>query len=307
MAHGGGEVLHGLRVPAFARFEHAQAVVGPRELRRAAQDAFELGSRRRVLASHVERRPEPVAQRRVLRLDLEAAAELCRRLVPVLAIKRAEADRFEGLRALQQFVDLDHQRIGRQDVVLAAQFEMTFRAACVAEPAVGERQWIMGARRLRIAREHIFQMLDGAAVLLLRQRRPAQAKARRERARLPLEHSRKPGFSGVGIALRQIDVAQPERGGHLVRLQFEDPLEERRGVRQITFAPRKMREVIRPSMVSGIQRLRVDEIRLGSLGLSGHEQPAHLAEGCGQFCGRGLAFPERRRQGRIAVADLRLH
>ena len=57
-----------------------------------------------------------------------------------------------------------------------------------------------------------------------------------------------------------------------------DPLEERRGVRQITFAPRKMREVIRPPMISRIQRLRVDEVRLGSLGLSGHQQPAHLAD-----------------------------
>ena len=52
--------------------------------------------------------------------DRQAFAKQRRRFGKVFLIERANAPRLVGLRAFQQLVELHHQRIGRQDLVILA-------------------------------------------------------------------------------------------------------------------------------------------------------------------------------------------
>ena len=93
---------------------------------------------------------------------------------PVFAFECPDPLRLVGLRALQQTFDLDHQRIGRQNVMVGALAQVIGGLGCLAKRGVRQRQRVVRACRFRVASQHVLQVCDRATVVVRREGRAAQ-------------------------------------------------------------------------------------------------------------------------------------
>ena len=244
-------------------------------------------------------------QRRAVGRQLEAFAEQGRRLRPFLPVERTDAARFVDLRALEQLLEIDHQRIGWKNLAVLAQPQLRFRVLHIAQPAIGHAERIVRARRLRIPLQHLLQIFHRATVLLLGQRGTTETEPRGQRSRLELQ---RPGEPGLGLGrppLRQRDITQPHQRVHIVGAQPQRVLEERRRLVEIATLAIKVGEIVRPAPLVWREPLRIDQAGLGCIGIVGsHQQLAQIAVGLGEHRGVGLAIRDLRRQRGVRLAYL---
>ena len=93
--------------------------MGPRVLRRPPDDLAELRFRPGRVAELKQRGTEPMAERRVPRVEREAATEIVGGRGPLAFVERLATPHVVGLQALEQRVELPHQRVDRERVDLA--------------------------------------------------------------------------------------------------------------------------------------------------------------------------------------------
>jgi hypothetical protein len=88
-----------------------------------------------------------VPERRLVRRERNPLAKSLRRRVPLAFIEGRRAAHLVRHRALDQRIELEHQRIGRADLTGASRLKMRFRFLDVAHPPVRHRQRIVNHRR----------------------------------------------------------------------------------------------------------------------------------------------------------------
>ena len=183
---------------------------------------------------------------------------------------------------------------------------MPFGRRRVAQGAVGQRQRVVYRRGLGVAREHVFEMDDGATIVVPGQRRAPQTEPGRYRSGLHGERLHEPGLGGLRLPQLQIGVAEPHLRRDVGGLELARHDEQRQRLLRLATRAIQVRQIVRPAEVGGVQRVRPHEIGFGTIGqLRGHQQLAHLAVGVAQL-GGVRARRCRRGQGRVAIAHLGL-
>ena len=238
---------------------------------RLAHDRLELFLRARQIAGEKQRGAELVmqraAERRVLVRQRHALPEKFHRRLPVARLKRLDAAQFIRQAAFKQQIHVLLPRIGHGQIAIAPLADMWPRLLYLSEPAVRGRQRRMQAFGLGIHRQRVFQIFHGAGIVALRHRHAAEPGDDGDGAwgeRIGLGEQR---FGGVCLALREIQSTEPDESGDIVRLQFERALECRFSFVRFAAAFVEVREVIRPTHVIRIERLRVQIARLGDVEL----------------------------------------
>jgi hypothetical protein len=130
----------------------------------------------------------------------------------------------------------------------------------------------MNQRRVLVDGESLFQIIDGATVVLPGERNTPQTEQRGNRTRLLRENLHQQRFRVGRPSLIQVCVAKPDERGDGIRLELKRALEPDNGV--CRFAPKsiQVRQKIRPPDFHGIERLSVQQIRLGRLTVLGSQQ-----------------------------------
>ena len=85
---------------------------------------------------------------------------------------------------------------------------------------------------------------------------------RRGRARLERQRFREERFRGIRSSLIESRLSEPDHRRHIVGRQPQRPLEGGRRVRDVSFRPVQVPEIIRPAHVARCERLRIEERRL---------------------------------------------
>src|SRR5206468_12856302 len=98
-----------------------QAVLRQEKVGLRANDVFELLLRAPRIAHQVQRGPEPMPQRRVIRRELEPFAKQRGGARPVLVVERLDPARLVTLRTLEKVAKLHNQGIGRKDWPILAE------------------------------------------------------------------------------------------------------------------------------------------------------------------------------------------
>ena len=178
----------------------------------------------------------------------------------------------------------------------------------VSQSAVGHSERVVHGADVRVPRQNLLQQVGGPAVVLLEQRRLRQAVARRQRRRKQRQRLREQRLGVIGPALLQADVAEPEQRRRILGLDVEDLLEERGRLVQGAPVAVQLREVVGPADIVRSQPRRLPQAGLGLLGEPRrHEGHPHHADGLGRQFGGETRPLVPRRQGGMAVANLRLH
>ena len=239
----------GGQTPASQIEEQAEAEVRRRVGRRAPERFLELCLGVHGVARHHQRRGEPIAERGVVRFELEPCPE--RRLGPrPLAVReRLDALNLVRERVLEQRPENIHERVRHGRLAAALPLEMGVGTRLVSEPAIRHGQRIVQAQRPWIGAQGPFQTVDRTRVALSRQRRVPRARQRRRRAGLERQGA---GEDRVGVpdsTLIEVAPAEPEQGGDIGRLELECAREELGRLRTLSSQPVEMPQVVGPAPV----------------------------------------------------------
>ena len=288
--------------------QHADAVVRREVVGGGPHDPLELGHRAVEIAGHEECGAEPVPQPRIVGIQLEPLSELRYRGRPFLPVERLQAAVLVGAGGREERVERCHQRVRGPDFGVLAPLQVLFGLRVVSQPAIGHPERVVHRADLRLARQDLLQQVGGPAVVLLEQRRLREAVARGERRRKQRQRLGEQPLGGVGPALLQADVAEPEQRRRILGLDAKDLLEEGGRLVQRTAVAVQLRQVVGPADVVGRQRRRLTQARLGLLGEPRrHEGHAHHADGLGRQLGGDARPLVGRRQSGMTLANLRLH
>src|SRR5205085_1007235 len=99
--------------------------------------------------------------------------------------------------------------------------QVRLRLLLVAESAIRHRERIVNDGRERIERQGFLEMLDGARVVLLRQRRASDAIFRGGRSRLKRQRLLEERLRRLRLALIEVALRHPDKRRNVVRLQLE--------------------------------------------------------------------------------------
>jgi hypothetical protein len=303
----GGVVVLPARV-----FQDAEAEVRLGEVGRRARDPLELRHRPFHVAELIQRRAEPMAQRRVVGSDLEALAEVVRSHGPVARVERAAAPYVVGFGAFEQRVEPRHQRILGPRLDVALLFELRFCARQIADAAIRHAERIVDGGCLRLKRCRLLEMLDRVAVVPCGKGSAPGAVARGGGVGFDRQRFGEERGCRVGLSLLQIRIAERHQRREIVRRDLEHPLERGNRVLERALHLVELPEVIRPPLVVGRQRLRVQETRAGRVEVGRrHQQRTHLAVCRRERCAVRGALGQGVLQGGEAclhlLADRRLH
>ena len=274
-----------------------------RKFRRPLRDRaeFALGACR--VAARVERRAEPVAKRRVVRIERETLAKGFRRRREVAAFQRLHPAIFIRNRAVEHIVVLQ-QRIVHLGKRAAPLPEVRRGLVLLAERAIGHRERIVHGRGVTVGGQGAFEIVDRFGIRTARQRDAACAEERRRRLRLHRKGACKRRLGVVQAAVVEIRLAQPDErvdiGWRERHRAFECP--RRSGA--IAFPEIRVTEVVRPARIGAGERrgVLVTEDRFVAEPRR-HQHAAERAVRGGEICRR---LVRRDRACEIAVAGTHL-
>jgi hypothetical protein len=129
----------------------------------------------------------------------------------------------------------------------------------VAERGVGLRQRIVHGGSRRVARQHGLEMIDGRARVVRREGYAAQTEPRRDRRGLQRQRRVEAGLRGIRLPELQERLAEPHERGDVRRVAGERALEGRTGRLGLAALAVELRQVVRPAVVGGRQRLGARE------------------------------------------------
>jgi hypothetical protein len=164
---------------------------------------------------------------------------------------------------------------------------MRVGVARVAKPAIGDRERIVKARRLWLDLDRRRKVLDRGRVVATCERRTAGAIEGGGVTRRQGERLRERRFRSVGTPFDESHVTEPDERRHVIRIQRQHALKQRRGSFRIVPSPLNVRQEVRPARVVRFERLRVQKACLGRVEVLGREeQPSHVAVRERPFCRR---------------------
>ena len=280
----------------------------PGEVGRPPDGLFELRDGAVRVPRHHQHRAQPVPQGGVAGRQLEAPAEevLRRRQLPVP--QRPQPARLVGDGALQDLGVGVHQRVRRRRRPAPPPPEMRLGRVEVAELSMGHGQRIVQARRATVRGQRPLQVVHGAPRVALGERRAPHAGEGRGRAAVEGEGARERLLGRVGAALVEPRIAQPHQGRQIRRPQLVGAGEEAGRRRAVAVGGVKVAEIVGPPHLAGREVDRAPEaVGGGVVVLGGHEHQAQLAEGTGEFAGRGAGLGQHRVEAGVAPAHLVLN
>src|SRR5580765_252440 len=134
----GRESFDGVGVPPLCLPDHTEAELGRKVTRRGPHDLFECCFARLRVAHRIQCRRESKLQRRTIGRQFEPLAKLGGGAWPVFALERADAERLERLRALDQTFEFHHERVGGKDLMFSTLTQMLVCLSRIAESVVSE-------------------------------------------------------------------------------------------------------------------------------------------------------------------------
>ena len=159
----------------------------------------------------------------------------------------------------------------------AAQLGVGLSPFKIARAPIRHGERVMNQRRVLVDGESLFEIIDGATVVPAWRAQHAPGRTAREPNEVA---ARTPSSAAVPLQPAvpdQVRVAEPDERGDGIRLELKRALEPDDGI--CRFAPKsiQVRQKIRPPDFRGIERLGVQQIRLGRLTVLGSQQQrSHL-------------------------------
>src|SRR4029450_2313505 len=98
--------------------------------------------------------------------ELDAFSKIPRCLGPLRFVEGARTANLVCHRALQHRIELHHERIRWTDLPRAAQFEVGLSPFKIARAPIRHGERVMNQRRVLVDGESLFQIIDGATVVL---------------------------------------------------------------------------------------------------------------------------------------------